>query len=512
MKGFFKNIDKTVFFIGGFICLFFICWTVVASSQVEKFFSLILSAFSVDFGWLYLLTVAFFIVFLLTLAFGKYGKVILGKETDKPEYSRCSWFFMLFAAGMGIGLVFWSVAEPMSHYLNPPYGTGSTTTSASLAMRYAFTHWGIHPWATYGIIGLPLAYYQFRKNQPALLSSCVKPLIGHKRVGSIVGSVIDVLAVVATVFGVATSLGLGAMQINSGLFYVFGVPCTNAVMFGIIAIATVLFISSSVSGIDKGIRVLSDTNMVIMGILLLFVFFGGATIFVMNFFVDSIGKYLTNIVSTSFWTDPFGESNGWISGWTVFYWAWWLSWGPFVGGFIARISKGRTIREFVLGTLFCPMLLCCIFMVIMGGNAIHFDLNGVSSIADAMQNSVSYALFALLEQFPLVKVSSLLAIILIVVFFVTSADSSTFVCAMMTAKGMQNPPASLKVFWGITEGLVAAVLLYVGGLSAIQSTAIVIAFPLLFIALMMAAALTKSLRDEFSEAEIVILPGKKSGK
>jgi len=512
MKGFYKNIDKPVFFIGGVICLFFICWTVIASSQVEQFFSMILSVFSVDFGWLYLLAVAFFIVFLLSLAFGKYGKIILGKDTDKPEYSTFAWFFMLFAAGMGIGLVFWSVAEPMSHYLNPPYGAGSTPESASLAMRYSFTHWGIHPWATYGMIGLPLAYYQFRKNQPALLSSCVAPLIGKRRMGSILGSIIDVLAVVATVFGVATSLGLGAMQINSGLYYVFGIPCNNTVMFGIIAVTTILFISSSVSGIDKGIRILSDTNMVIMGILLLFVFFGGATLFVTNFFVDSIGKYLTHIVSASFWTDPFGESNGWLSGWTVFYWAWWLSWGPFVGGFIARISKGRTIREFVFGTLFCPMLLCCIFMAIMGGNAIHFDLQGVSSIADAMQVDLSYALFALLDQFPLAKVSSLLAIILIVVFFITSADSSTFVCAMMTAKGMQNPPAALKIFWGVSEGVVAAVLLYVGGLSAIQSTAIVIAFPLLFIALMMAAALIKSLRSEFLETDRGILPKKEPGK
>ena len=497
MGEFWKTIDKTVFIVGGLICLLFVSWTIIAPTQVGNFFSMVLSVFSVDFGWLYLLAVAFFIAFLFILAFGKYGTIVLGKDSDKPEYSTFAWFFMLFAAGMGIGLVFWSVAEPMSHYLTPPYGDGSTTESASLAMRYAFTHWGIHPWATYGIIGLPLAYYQFRKNQPALLSSCVAPIIGEKRAQGVVGSMINVLAVVATVFGVATSLGLGAMQINSGLYYVFGIPYCNSVIFGIIAVTTVLFIVSSVSGIDKGIRILSDTNMVIMAILLLFVFFAGSTLFVTNFFVDSIGKYLTSLVSTSFWTDPFGESNGWLSGWTVFYWAWWLSWGPFVGGFIARISKGRTIREFVLGTLLCPMILCCIFMAIMGGNAIHLDLHGVTSIADAMNENVAYALFALLEQFPLAKVSSLLAIILIVIFFVTSADSSTFVCAMMTSKGIQNPPAALKIFWGVSEGTVAVVLLLVGGLSAIQSTAIAIAFPLLFIAFLMAAALLRSLKQEF---------------
>lgn len=498
LKNFADDIDKKVFIAGGLFCLLFLVWTVVAPNRAGAVFSKVLSVFCTDFGWLYLLVVAFFIVFLVYLALSKYGKVILGKDKDKPDYSRVSWFAMLFAAGMGIGLVFWSVAEPMSHYLTPPYGDGSTAESASLAMRYAFTHWGIHPWACYGIIGLPLAYFQFRKDRPALLSSCLEPLIGERRAKGTIGSIVNVLAVFATVFGVATSLGLGAMQINSGLHYVFGIPCCNPVVFGIIAVTTALFITSAVSGIDKGIRVLSNINMAIMAILLLFVFFAGATLFVTNFFVDSFGQYLSHMVAVSFWTDPFAESDGWLNGWTIFYWAWWISWGPFVGGFIARISKGRTIREFVIGTLACPMMVCLIFMAIMGGNAIHFDMNGVKSIAESMQNNISYALFSLLDLFPLAKVTSFLAVILIVVFFVTSADSSTFVCAMMTAKGVQNPPASLKVFWGIIEGAVAAVLLYVGGLAALQSAAILSAFPLMFICLFMAAALVKALRLEIT--------------
>ncbi len=243
---------------------------------------------------------------------------------------------------------------------------------------------------------------------------------------------------------------------------------------------------------------LSNINMAIMAILLLFIFFAGSMLFVTNFFVDSLGQYFSHIVAVSFWTDPFGESNGWLNGWTIFYWAWWISWGPFVGGFIARISKGRTIREFVIGTLACPTLVCFIFMTIMGGNAIHFDLNGVGSIADSMQNNISYALFSLLDLFPLAKLTSLMAILLIAVFFVTSADSSTFVCSMMTAKGVQNPPTSLKIFWGMIEGAIAAVLLYVGGLAALQSAAIVAAFPLMFICLFMAAALIKALRQEIT--------------
>lgn len=495
-KSFYKKIDKRVFYLGGCICLIFVLFTVAAPQRAEAVFSWLLSAFCSDFGWFYLLSVVFFIGFLVYIAFSKYGQIRLGKEGEKPEHSTFSWFFMLFAAGMGIGLVFWSVAEPMSHYLDPPYGEGGTTASAILSMRYTFMHWGIHPWACYGIIGLPLAYFQFRKGKPGLLSSCLSPVIGEKCANGVIGSIVDVLAVFATVFGVATSLGLGSMQINSGLHYVFGVPYNNAFLFGIIAVATALFLASSVRGINKGIKMLSDANMVVMALLLLFIFFSGPMLFILNFMVESFGEYITNLISASFWTDSFGQSDGWLNSWTIFYWAWWISWGPFVGGFIARISKGRTIREFILGALICPMLLSVVFMSIMGGNAIYLDISGVTAIGNAMSENISYALFALLEQFPLAKVTSFLAVILIFIFFITSADASTFVCAMMTAKGVQNPPNSLKVFWGVSEGVVAAVLLYVGGLTALQSAAIISAFPMIFISFLMAAALYKALRAE----------------
>lgn len=499
LEKFHESIDKKVFYIGGIICLIFVLFTVAAPQRAEAVFSWLLSVFCSDFGWFYLLSVMFFIIFSFYIAMSKYGKIKLGKDDDKPEHSSFSWFFMLFAAGMGIGLVFWSVAEPMSHYITPPYGEGSTADSAVLAMQYTFMHWGLHPWACYVIVGLPLAYFQFRKGAPALLSSCVAPIVGEKHAKGLLGSIIDVLAVFATVFGVATSLGLGAMQINSGLYYVFDIPYTMPVLFGIIAVATILFITSSVSGIDKGIKLLSDTNMVIMAILLLFVFFSGSMLFVMNFMVESFGSYVSNLISASFWTDSFGESNGWLNGWTIFYWAWWISWGPFVGGFIARISKGRTIREFVVGAMLIPTILSVIFMSIMGGNAIHLDMNGVSSIADAMSENISYALFALLAEFPFAKITSFIAVLLISIFFITSADSSTFVCAMMTAKGSQNPPNSLKVFWGVSEGTVAAVLLFVGGLTALQSAAILSALPMIFVCFLMAAALFKSLKADYAE-------------
>ena len=294
LEKFHESIDKRVFYIGGIVCLIFLLATVAAPERAEAIFSWLLSAFCSDFGWFYLLSVVFFIVFSFYVAFSKYGTIKLGKDDDKPDHSTLSWFFMLFAAGMGIGLVFWSVAEPMSHYITPPYGEGSTTDSAVLAMQYTFMHWGIHPWACYVIVGLPLAYYQFRKGSPALLSTCVAPIIGEKLAHGIIGSIIDVLAIFATVFGVATSLGLGAMQINSGLFYVFDIPYSTPVLFGIIAVSTCLFITSSCSGIDKGIKFLSDTNMVIFAILMLFVFISGSMLFVMNYRDESFGAYLAN--------------------------------------------------------------------------------------------------------------------------------------------------------------------------------------------------------------------------
>lgn len=499
LKKFHESIDKRVFYIGGLICLITLLFTVAVPQRAEAAFSWLLSVFCTDFGWFYQLSVVIFILFAVYLAMSKYGKIKLGKDDDKPEHSTISWFFMLFASGMGIGLVFWSVAEPLSHYITPPYGDGSTAESAVLAMQYTFMHWGIHPWACYVIVGLPLAYFQFRKGQPALMSSCVAPVIGEKRAAGIIGCLIDILAIFATVFGVATSLGLGAMQINSGLFYVFNIPYGIPVLFAIITIATILFISSSVSGINRGMKLLSDINMAIFFILMAFIFFTGSMLFTMNFMMESFGAYISNIVTASFWTDTFGQSDGWLSGWTIFYWAWWISWGPFVGGFIARISKGRTIRELVAGAMLVPMLLSVLFMTIMGGNAIHLDMNGVSEIAAAMNENVSYALFALLEQFPLAKITSLAAVILLCVFFITSAQSSTFVCAMMTSKGSQNPPNSLRIFWGVVEGVSAAALLYVGGLTALQSAAIVSALPMIFVCFLMAAALLKCLRKEIQE-------------
>lgn len=493
---FLSRLDKKVLGWSGGICLIFILWAIIWPDKAAAIFNLCLAFFTGKFGWVYLLVVSGFVCFLVWLCCSKYGNIVLGKDDDKPEYSTASWFFMLFAAGMGIGLVFWSVAEPMSHYLSPPYGTGSTIESAETAMRYSFMHWGLHPWACFGVVGLPLAYFQFRKNQPALLSSCLIPLIGEKHANGAIGGIVNVLAVFATVFGVATSLGLGAMQIGSGLSYVFGFPYGNTMLVIIIVTVTILFILSSVSGIDLGIKMLSNFNMIVAAILLVFVLILGPTLFITNFFTSTVGQYLQNIISTSFWTDPFGTNNGWLGGWTIFYWGWWISWGPFVGGFIARISRGRTIRQFIIATLFCPVILSFIYMTIMGGTAIFQDMNGVHTVAQAMDENVSYALFALLESFPLANVISLLAVVLISTFFITSADSSTFVCAMMTSRGIQNPPRSLRAFWGVAESFVAIVLLLAGGLTSLQTASIVGAFPFMIICIFVLISFVKALQSD----------------
>lgn len=493
---FLDRVDKKVFFIGGIVCLFFVLWAVILPQQAADVFQGLMDFFGKKFGWLYLIVVTFFVGFLFWLCFSRYGKIVLGKDGEKPEYSTFSWFFMLFAAGMGIGLVFWSVAEPMSHYLAPPYGEGSTVESAELAMQYSFMHWGLHPWACFGVVGLPLAYFQFRKDKSALLSCCLEPLIGERHANGFIGSFVNVLAVFATVFGVATSLGLGAMQINSGLQYSMGIPYSNLSLILIIIVVTALFICSSISGIDKGIKLLSDTNMLLFGLLTVFVLFAGPTLFLVNYFTSSIGGYLQSFISMSLWTDAFSTNEGWISAWTVFYWAWWISWGPFVGGFIARISRGRTIREFVFATLIAPVILSFVFFTIMGGTAVYGDMHGIGDVAAAIDENTSYALFAMLEELPISTVTSIIAIMLIAIFFITSADSSTYICATMTAKGVPEPPKSLRIFWGAAESAIAIVLLLAGGLTSLQTASIVGAFPFMLVCLLLVASFVKALRED----------------
>lgn len=455
-----------------------------------------------------MLVVTIFLVFCVALAFSKFGDIKLGKDDEVPEYSTWTWFAMLFSAGMGIGLVFWSVAEPMYHYASPPFGEGSTLASAATAMRYVFLHWGLHPWAVFAVAGLAIAYFQFRKGLPALISSTLYPLLGEEGIKGPIGKAVDILSVFATLFGVATSLGLGAMQINSGLNYVYKLPNSTSVTVVLIAVITVLFITSAVTGISRGIKWLSNVNMYLAFLIMLFVLFLGPTKFILNVFTDTIGTYLQNIVQMSFWTDPYGTNPGWVGGWTIFYWAWWIAWGPFVGGFIARISKGRTVREFILGVLIAPTLLSFIWLSIFGGTAVSMELSGDAGIAKAVSENVSTALFAMFQNLPLTALVSTLACVLIGTFFITSADSATFVMGMLTSGGDLEPKAGLKIFWGVTEGAVAAVLLLAGGLSALQTASIVSAFPFMIVMVFMMISLVKAFKGEIG----LTSQGKASGK
>lgn len=500
------NISPVVFWVSAAVAGLFVLWGIISPNQMSTVVNATLKFLIDNFGWSYLLGVMFFVFFVVLLAFSKYGSIKLGKDDDEPEYSTFAWFTMLFSAGMGIGLVFWSIAEPITHYANPPFGQGKTPDAVETAMRYAFFHWGLHPWAIFVVVGMALAYAQFRKGLPGLISSTLYPVLGE-RINGPWGKAVDILAVWATLFGVATSLGLGALQINSGLEAVFHIPNNNTVTVIIIAVVTVLFITSAVTGIERGILWLSNTNVIIAVLLMIFMLAVGPTRFILNLFTDSLGTYFQNIIRMSFWTDPV-KQGGWVGGWTIFYWAWWIAWAPFVGGFIARISKGRTIREFLIGVLVAPTVFSLIFISVFGGAGLHLALFTKAGIVEAVKANVASALFVTLSQYPLGVILSTLAIILIGTFFITSADSATFVVAMLTSGGDLHPKTGLKVTWGVVEGAIAAVLLLSGGLTALQTASIAAAFPFMIVMFFMCYAMYKAVKMESSPELAAVKSGK----
>jgi len=448
------------------------------------------------FGWCYLVAAFFFLLFSLSFAFSRYGQIKLGHDHEKPRFSLFGWFSMLFAAGMGIGLIFWGVAEPMSHYLHPPpYLTGESGEAAKFAMRFAFFHWGVQPWAIYIIMSLSIAYFSFRRGMPPLISSCFYPLLGE-RINGATGLFIDTLAVFATVFGIVTSLGLGAIQINAGLGSVFHFSTGFGTTLAIVAVVTVLFMISSMTGLDKGIQILSKANVMLAVLLLAFMLAVGPTTMMFNIFTSTLADYLSSLFSMSLSTNPF-RGYEWTQSWTLFYWAWWISWSPFVGLFVASISRGRTIREFVLGAMLAPTLLTFLWFSVFGGAAFHLELQQGATIAEAVAQDVSTGLFKVYAHYPLSSALTMVTVLLLVVFFVTSADSATFVLAMMTSRGVETPSALKKLTWGVTVSTTAAVLLFSGGLEALQRMAIAAALPFTAIMLFMCRSLLKGVRYEF---------------
>ncbi|MHA6260940.1 BCCT family transporter [Sporosarcina sp. CAU 1771] len=447
-----------------------------------------------SFGWYYMALMSIMLVLSVFFIISPYGKIRLGKDTDRPQFSTVTWIAMLFSAGMGIGLVFYGAAEPLSHFaINPATEEPNTNAAFKEAMRESFFHWGLHVWAMYGVIAMALAFFQFRKGEPGLISATLKPLFGDKMTGPW-GTLVDVLAVFATSFGVATTLGFGAVQINAGLNYLFGVEIGITSQFFIIAAVTVLFLISAWSGLSKGIKYLSNTNLILALILLGFVVVLGPTLLIFNIFTDTLGSYLSNIVQMSLRTAPLNSTDReWLDGWTIFYWAWWVSWAPFVSMFIARVSKGRTIREFMIGVLVAPTLLGAFWFSAFGSTAIDIQKNG---IVDLTTSSTELTIFEMFKTMPLGFVISIFAILLISSFFITSADSATFVLGMQSTNGSLTPPNSVKLIWGVIQSTIALILLSVNGLTALQNTIIIAALPFSFIMLLIIVSLLKALKAE----------------
>ncbi|MFI8711877.1 BCCT family transporter [Brevibacillus brevis] len=457
--------------------------------------SQVLKVTTTNFGWFYLIVTFGFLIFCIFLAFSRYGQIPLGSDDDEPEYSLPTWFAMLFSAGMGIGLVFWGVAEPVSHYFAPPAGvTGQTTEAAQTALRYAFFHWGLHPWGIYALIALSLAYFQFRKGAKGLISSTFGPLLGERIHGPL-GKGIDILAIIATAFGVATSLGLGTLQINGGLSHLFGLPSSTTVQIVIISIITVLFLLSATTGLDRGIKYLSNTNLVFALLLLLLTLVLGPTSFIFDAFTSTLGSYLNNLISMSLRLTPFTQGT-WVANWTLFYWSWWIAWAPFVGMFIARVSKGRTIKEFVICVMLVPSLLSFIWFSVFGGTALHLEIFDQAPIGAAVQSDISTALFLALEQLPMGYILAVVAILLIITFFITSADSAIFVLGMLSSDGNLDPSNRVKITWGVLQSAIAIVLLLSGGLEGLQTASIVAALPFTVIMVLMCFSLVMALQEE----------------
>jgi glycine betaine transporter len=472
-----------------------VVWGLFSPASLGAVFDVALATITKNFGWFYLWVVLALVLLCALLAFSRYGSLKLGADDEEPQFSTGAWFSMLFAAGMGIGLVFWGVAEPISHFGAPPPGiVAGTPEAANAAMRYSFFHWGLHPWAIYAIVALAIGYFQFRRGGPALVSTATEAL--PWRPVQRLSVLFNVLAVIATAFGVAASLGIGALQINAGLNTVFGLPIGSAAQLGIIAVTTLLFISSAVTGVERGIKWLSSFNLIVAALLALAVFVLGPTVAIVDTFSTTLGNYLSEFVRMSLRTTPFRDS-GWVSGWTVFYWAWWISWSPFVGLFIARVSRGRTIREFVIGTVLAPTLAGFVWFAVFGGTALHMEIWQGAPIAEAVKADVSTALFALFDALPFGAVMSVVATVLVLVFFVTSGDSATLVLGMMSTGGNPNPGARVKIVWGLLVAGIAASLLLAGGVKAVQTATIVFALPFTLVILLMALSLWRAVRDDW---------------
>lgn len=493
------EVNGPVFFTSSIIIIISIALTLIFQEQAEGYFDAIQDFVANNGGWFFVLCVNIFLIFVLYLAFSKFGSIRIGGKDAKPEFKTLSWFAMLFSAGMGIGLLFWSIAEPVTHFMTPPLAEGGTPAAAQEAMNFTFLHWGLHAWGIYALVGLSLAYFTYSHGLPLTIRSVFYPILGDKIYGKR-GDIIDIFAVLATLFGLATSLGLGVQQIAAGLAHVFGIDSGITTQVVLIAIITLIATTSVVLGVDKGVKFLSEWNMRIAVLMLLLVVILGPTIFIFQSFVQNTGSYLYSFLEISTWTESY-TGNNWQNGWTVFYWGWWIAWSPFVGMFIARISKGRSIREFILGVLIVPSLITFFWVSAFGSTSIQQALLGDQTVLNAVDDNVATALFIFLEGFPFSSVLNIIGVILIIGFFVTSSDSGSLVVDSLTSGGKIDAPVGQRIFWALAEGTVAAVLLVGGGLQALQTASIVTGLPFAFILLFMCYSLYTGVRDEYLKTE-----------
>ncbi|GAA1330899.1 BCCT family transporter [Pseudonocardia xinjiangensis] len=493
-------VDRVIFSVAAVLVIAFIAWGTLRTQTLSRVASTVLGGLMTGGGWAFVLAASGFVVFALWLAFSKYGRIPLGRENEPPEFRTVSWIAMMFSAGMGIGLMFYGVAEPLSHFVSPPPGTAQPGTPEALDVAMATTlfHWTVHPWAIYAVVGLAIAYSTFRRGRCQLISSTFAPLFGRRGSSGAFGRAVDILAIFATLFGSAASLGLGALQIGGGLVAGgFMASVGTGLLVAIIVVLTIAFIASAVTGVAKGIQWLSNINMVLAAVLTIVVFVGGPTVFILNLLPTMIGDYFGNLAQMAARTAATGgdATAEWLSGWTVFYWAWWISWTPFVGMFIARISRGRTIRQFIAGVVLIPSTVSLLWFAVFGGAAIAAQRGGI----DLASQSIEGQLFGLLNTLPLGGLLGIVAMTLVAIFFVSGADAASVVMGTLSQGGTIHPSRGIVVFWGAVLGAIATIMLLVGGndaLSGIQNITIIMAAPFVLVMVLMCVALTKDLRND----------------
>ncbi|CAL9553987.1 Glycine betaine transporter BetP [Streptomyces sp. enrichment culture] len=490
--------DTGMIAIGVTAVLVVVAWAAIGTDGFSSVSTTALNWVLGNFGWLFTLAANLFLALCVVIAVSRFGRIRLGRDSDEPEFSNLAWIAMMFSAGMGIGLMFYGVGEPLTYYVDPPpFGDvqGGSGAAERTALEYSFFHWTLHPWAIYGVAGLALAYVTFRKGRGNRISSVFVPLLGERRANGWPGRVIDLLAVFATVFGTATSLGLGALQVAKGLNLTVGWEDTRELELLVILVLSAAFVVSAFSGLHRGIKWLSSMNVVLAAALMGFVFLLGPTVFILDAIPAGVGAYLQDLLVLSSRTGAFGNKD-WLGTWTIFYWAWWLSWAPFVGTFIARISRGRTIREFLTGVLLVPSGATVVWFCVMGGSAMRLDDTGEADLAGRLEEGVEASLFGLLEALPLGTVTSVIAMILVMTYFITSADSASLVMGSLTSRGALHPREWLVVVWGVLMASVAAVLLLAGGLDGLKTGTILVALPFVLVMLALCWSLVKELRED----------------